>query len=76
LIHASDAFDSATKEIGLWFNESELADYEPIAWVSAAVFKRKVHQLTEALGHGRQLDVAVEPNEVGNLHHAQSSEGA
>ncbi|KAK8847367.1 hypothetical protein IAR55_005224 [Kwoniella newhampshirensis] len=32
LIHASDAFDSATKEIGLWFAEEELSDYEPIAW--------------------------------------------
>ena len=36
LIHASDGFDSATKEIGLWFDEAELADYEPIAWVSRA----------------------------------------
>lgn len=32
IIHASDAFDSATKEIGLWFNEKELAAYEPAAW--------------------------------------------
>lgn len=32
IIHASDGFDSATKEIGLWFNENELANYEPIAW--------------------------------------------
>ncbi|PWN51071.1 NDK-domain-containing protein [Violaceomyces palustris] len=31
IIHASDAFDSATKEIGLWFDPKELADYEPIA---------------------------------------------
>lgn len=28
LIHASDSFDSATKEIGLWFGESELAEYK------------------------------------------------
>ncbi|ODN94372.1 nucleoside-diphosphate kinase [Cryptococcus wingfieldii CBS 7118] len=33
LIHASDAFDSATKEIGLWFAQEELSDYEP--WVMA-----------------------------------------
>ncbi|WFD30358.1 nucleoside-diphosphate kinase [Malassezia sp. CBS 17886] len=32
IIHASDGFDSATKEIGLWFNNSELAEYEPAAW--------------------------------------------
>ncbi|WVR04568.1 hypothetical protein IAU60_001575 [Kwoniella sp. DSM 27419] len=32
LIHASDAFESATKEIGLWFAPEELSDYEPIAW--------------------------------------------
>ncbi|KAK1921535.1 nucleoside diphosphate kinase [Papiliotrema laurentii] len=32
LIHASDGFDSATKEIGLWFDEAELSEYEPIAW--------------------------------------------
>ena len=28
----SDGFDSATMEIGLWFNESELASYEPCTW--------------------------------------------
>jgi nucleoside-diphosphate kinase len=33
LIHASDSFDAATKEIGLWFNDSELSEYEPAAWV-------------------------------------------
>ncbi|RSH83419.1 uncharacterized protein EHS24_007103 [Apiotrichum porosum] len=27
LIHASDSFDAATKEIGLWFTESELPEY-------------------------------------------------
>ena len=32
IIHASDGFDSATKEIGLWFNENEIAQYEPAAW--------------------------------------------
>lgn len=32
IIHASDGFESATKEIGLWFNEKELAVYEPITW--------------------------------------------
>ncbi|CCU97767.1 unnamed protein product [Malassezia sympodialis ATCC 42132] len=32
IIHASDGFDSATKEIGLWFHEKELAAYEPITW--------------------------------------------
>ncbi|KAL7419014.1 nucleoside diphosphate kinase Ndk1 [Cryptotrichosporon argae] len=32
LIHASDSFEAATKEIGLWFAEAELSDYEPIAW--------------------------------------------
>ena len=32
IIHASDSFESATQEIGLWFNESELATYEPAAW--------------------------------------------
>lgn len=32
LIHASDSFDSATKEIGLWFKESELSNYETAAW--------------------------------------------
>ena len=32
IIHASDGFDSATKEIGLWFDEKELAAYEPAAW--------------------------------------------
>ena len=32
IIHASDGFDSATKEIGLWFNESEIAQYEPCTW--------------------------------------------
>ncbi|PWY99608.1 putative YNK1-nucleoside diphosphate kinase [Testicularia cyperi] len=31
IIHASDSHDSATKEIGLWFHEKELADYQPIA---------------------------------------------
>lgn len=32
IIHASDGHDSATDEIGLWFNEGELAEYEPVAW--------------------------------------------
>lgn len=32
LIHASDSFESATKEVGLWFSESELSDYEPANW--------------------------------------------
>ncbi|GFZ47661.1 Nucleoside diphosphate kinase [Saitozyma sp. JCM 24511] len=32
LIHASDSFDAATKEIGLWFDSAELAEYEPTAW--------------------------------------------
>lgn len=33
IIHASDSHDSATKEIGLWFHEMELAtEYKPIAW--------------------------------------------
>ncbi|KAK4686648.1 nucleoside-diphosphate kinase, partial [Tremellales sp. Uapishka_1] len=32
LVHGSDSFDSATKEIGLWFAKAELSDYEPIAW--------------------------------------------
>lgn len=27
LIHASDSFDAATKEIGLWFTEKELPEY-------------------------------------------------
>ena len=31
IIHASDSHESATKEIGLWFHEKELASYEPIA---------------------------------------------
>ncbi|CAD6884562.1 unnamed protein product [Tilletia controversa] len=31
-IHASDSHDSATKEIALWFNEKELAEYETAAW--------------------------------------------
>lgn len=37
LIHASDSFESATKEIGLWFKENELADYETanFNWVFA-----------------------------------------
>lgn len=38
LIHASDAFESATKEIGLWFAPEELSEYEPIAWVSFFFF--------------------------------------
>ncbi|WFD41934.1 nucleoside-diphosphate kinase [Malassezia psittaci] len=32
IIHASDGFESATKEIGLWFDEKELASYTPAAW--------------------------------------------
>ncbi|EIW71310.1 nucleoside-diphosphate kinase [Tremella mesenterica] len=32
LIHASDSFDAATKEIGLWFAETELSQYEPTTW--------------------------------------------
>ncbi|KAL1407386.1 nucleoside diphosphate kinase Ndk1 [Vanrija albida] len=32
LIHASDSFEAATKEIGLWFQQGELSDYEPVAW--------------------------------------------
>ncbi|SOV08873.1 probable YNK1 - nucleoside diphosphate kinase [Ustilago sp. UG-2017a] len=33
IIHASDSHESATKEIGLWFHEKELAtDYQPIAY--------------------------------------------
>ncbi|KAI9636455.1 nucleoside diphosphate kinase [Dioszegia hungarica] len=32
LIHASDSFDSASKEIELWFAESELAEYKPTTW--------------------------------------------
>ncbi|KAK0559428.1 nucleoside diphosphate kinase Ndk1 [Tilletia horrida] len=31
-IHASDSFESATKEIGLWFNPNELAEYTTAAW--------------------------------------------
>lgn len=32
IIHASDGFESATKEIGLWFGEKEIASYTPAAW--------------------------------------------
>lgn len=32
IIHASDGFESATDEIGLWFNEHELAKYQPGLW--------------------------------------------
>lgn len=32
IIHASDSHESATKEIGLWFHEKELADYKPVAY--------------------------------------------
>ncbi len=33
IIHASDSHEAATKEIGLWFHEKELAtEYQPIAW--------------------------------------------
>ncbi|WFD01972.1 nucleoside-diphosphate kinase [Malassezia obtusa] len=32
IIHASDGFESATKEIGLWFDEKEIASYTPAAW--------------------------------------------
>lgn len=28
LIHASDSFESATNEIGLWFTPEEIADYK------------------------------------------------
>jgi len=32
IIHGSDSFDSAEKEIGLWFGKSELVIWEPITW--------------------------------------------
>lgn len=32
IIHASDSFESATKEIGLWFNDKEMSSYQPTAW--------------------------------------------
>ncbi|PKI85121.1 nucleoside-diphosphate kinase [Malassezia vespertilionis] len=32
MIHASDSFESATKEIGLWFNKQELAQYMSSGW--------------------------------------------
>ncbi|KAK0552883.1 nucleoside diphosphate kinase Ndk1 [Tilletia horrida] len=32
IIHASDSFDSATNEIGLWFDPKELAEYQTAAW--------------------------------------------
>lgn len=57
LIHASDGFDSATKEIGLWFDEAELSEYEPIAWVSSVVVVCPSRAHVLALGHGRQLDL-------------------
>ena len=28
MIHASDSFDAATTEIGLWFSKDELSDYK------------------------------------------------
>jgi hypothetical protein len=37
LIHASDSHEAATKEIGLWFAEAELSEYEPTAWVSVVI---------------------------------------
>lgn len=51
LIHASDSFDAATKEIGLWFNDSELSEYEPAAWV--CLFLSKWTQLISGMDHGR-----------------------
>lgn len=30
--HTQDSFEAATKEIGLWFKQGELSDYEPVAW--------------------------------------------
>ena len=31
LVHASDSSESATRELGLYFDSSELCDYEPVA---------------------------------------------
>lgn len=64
LIHASDAFESATKEIGLWFAPEELSEYEPIAWVrgfshrlQVGVWEMLILILCfSALGHGGQLE--------------------
>lgn len=65
LIHASDAFESATKEIGLWFAPEELSEYEPIAWVRGffpIACKLELWEMLililcfSALGHGGQLE--------------------
>lgn len=32
IIHASDSFAAATKEIGMWFDESEISNYKTAAW--------------------------------------------
>lgn len=32
IVHASDSFESATKEIGLWFKEEEIANYKTASW--------------------------------------------
>jgi len=32
IIHASDSFEAATSEIGLWFSKEELAEYTTAAW--------------------------------------------
>jgi len=32
IVHASDSFESATKEIGLWFKPEEIANYKTAAW--------------------------------------------
>ncbi|KAJ1649236.1 nucleoside diphosphate kinase Ndk1 [Dispira simplex] len=38
IIHGSDSYESALKEITLWFNENELADWQPAnaEWINSA----------------------------------------
>ena len=48
LIHASDSHDAATKEIGLWFAEAELSEYEPTAWVSFYALRMDKKMLTRS----------------------------
>lgn len=41
LIHASDSFDSASKEIGLWFAQDELAEYKVSRGYLSLPFRQK-----------------------------------
>jgi hypothetical protein len=61
LIHASDSFDSASKEIELWFAQAELAEYKVSFEILSKYLRVELIVLADYMG---QLEYAHRGSEA------------